>query len=104
MCTETEKLHGAIRLLAPHFGVPEIARRPGRSARRIWEGQLPMIYFLPSEKWRKIGAAAFIYFKSVLRWEPANATGFSSRTRVPRYHYLGVLVLCTSTPKAPFIE
>ena len=34
-----------------------------------------------------------IYFKSVLRWEPANATGFSSRTRVPRYHYLGVLVL-----------
>ncbi len=33
-----------------------------------------------------------IYFKSVLRWEPANATGFSLRTRVPRYHYLGVLV------------
>ena len=27
-----------------------------------------------------------------LRWEPANATGFSLRTRVPRYHYLGVLV------------
>ena len=34
-----------------------------------------------------------VFRKSVLRWEPANATGFSSRTRVPRYHYLGVLVL-----------
>ena len=39
------------------------------------------------------GGDNIIYFKSVLRWKPAFAFGFATRTRVLRYHYLGVLVL-----------
>ena len=52
---------------------------------------------LPSAFFYFFFYSTVIYFKSVLRWEPANATEFSSRTRVRRYHYLGVLVL----PSAP---
>ena len=81
----------------PRLPSTPAAHNPTALQKRAIDGG-PSMVRLPFRGTAEPASASFfwdniIYFKSVLRWEPANATGFSSRTRVPRYHYLGVLVL-----------